>query len=106
MTLRIFAKDNFDFVKWGWLSANHNAINILENNLDKVNWYELSKNYNAIHILEKNLDKVNWYYLSQNINAIHHENFEGNSIINIISYFGQKKNFEQIFLNKLFIKIK
>jgi len=40
------------------LSANPNAIHILEKNMDKINWQQLSANPNAIHILEKNMDKV------------------------------------------------
>jgi hypothetical protein len=39
-----------------YLSANPNAIPILEKNLDKVNWSSLSRNPNAIPIL-KNLLK-------------------------------------------------
>jgi hypothetical protein len=58
-------------VNWKELSANPNAIHILERNLDKVNWKELSANPNAIHILEKNLHMVDWRFLSTNPNAIH-----------------------------------
>ena len=58
-------------LNWEGLSANPNAIHILEQNLDKVDWVYLSQNLNAIPILEKNLDKVCWLRLSQNPNAIH-----------------------------------
>jgi len=37
----------------------------------KINWKYLSANTNAIHLLEKNIDKINWRYLSRNKNAIH-----------------------------------
>jgi len=46
--------DKLDWVK---LSANPNAIHVLEQNLDKIDWDMLSRNPNAIHLLEKNLDK-------------------------------------------------
>ena len=69
------------------LSANSNAINILEsrikyekrlskktyNNLiyyKKINWCKLSENPNAIDLLKNNQDKINWYKLSSNPNAI------------------------------------
>jgi predicted Ser/Thr protein kinase len=52
------------------LSANINAIHLLEKNIDKIDWDYLSGNFNAIHILEKNMDKINWNYLSSNPNAI------------------------------------
>jgi len=64
---------NLDKVDWNWplLSRNPNAIHLLEKNLDKVMWTSLSANPNAIPILEKHLDKVNWSVLSANPNAIH-----------------------------------
>ena len=31
-------EQNLDKVCWSWLSANPNAISLLENNLDKVDW--------------------------------------------------------------------
>ena len=51
-------------VHWEHLSANPNAIHILEQNLDKIDWFYLSENPNAIHILEQNLEKVDWTMLS------------------------------------------
>ena len=49
-----------------WLSANPNAIHLLEQNICQINWYWLSKNPNAIHLLEKNMDKIRWHMLSTN----------------------------------------
>lgn len=56
---------------WSKMSANPNAIRILEANQDKINWSKLSGNPNAIHLLEANQDKIDWYNLSSNPNAIH-----------------------------------
>ena len=73
-------------VTWFPLSANINAIHLLEQNLDKIDWYQLSsnintidfmeidwsllsENINAIPFLEKHLDKIRWYDLCTNINA-------------------------------------
>jgi hypothetical protein len=53
------------------LSANPNAIHLLEQNPEKINWYLLSSNPNAIHLLEQNQDKINWWNLSANPKAIH-----------------------------------
>jgi hypothetical protein len=36
-------------VRWEYLSANPNAIDILEKNLDKVDWYNLSINNNDLN---------------------------------------------------------
>ena len=38
---------------------------------ENINWINLSANKNAIPILEKHLNKVQWDYLSGNTNAIH-----------------------------------
>ena len=57
---------NIDRLNWFWLSANQNAIHLLEENIDKIDWNMLSVNPNAIHILEKNIDKINWHELSTN----------------------------------------
>ena len=59
-------EQNIDKIEWGFLSNNPNAIHLLEKNIDKINWYLLSRNPNAIHLLEKNIDKINWHYLSEN----------------------------------------
>src|SRR5574343_87098 len=58
-------------IYWGALSANPNAIELLEANQDKIHWEWLSLNPNAMHLLEANPDKMNWYRLSENPNAIH-----------------------------------
>ena len=47
---------------WMCLSANPNAIRLLEQNLDKIEWNYLSGNPNAIHLLEANLDKISWSF--------------------------------------------
>ena len=51
----------------GWLSANPNAINLLEQNYNKINWIVICSNLNAIHLFENNLDKIHW----KNTNTIH-----------------------------------
>lgn len=73
-------KDSLKFIKnnlslldnQGWydLSANSNAIHILEQNIDKINWVGLSSNINGIDILKKNKHKIHWKTLSKNPNAI------------------------------------
>ena len=60
-----------DKLNWKYLSANPNAIHMLEKHPEKMNWSTLSYNSNAMHILENNLDKINWNCLSVNSNAIH-----------------------------------
>ena len=57
-------------VTWFHLSANINAIHLLEQNLGKIDWYQLSSNINAIDFMEKNLKKIDWSLLSENINAL------------------------------------
>jgi len=63
-------RDWIDINKLNWvkLSANPNAIYLLEQNLDNIDWENLSRNPNAISILEKNVDKVDWDGLSENPN--------------------------------------
>jgi hypothetical protein len=66
--------DNIDKkynIDWDDLSANPNAIPLLEKNPEKINWEKLCTNPNAIHLLEKNLDKIDWFELSTNPNAIY-----------------------------------
>ena len=58
--LKQFAVEHADEFDWGILSANPNAIHLLEQNLDRVNWGYLSRNPNAIHLLEQNPDNVDW----------------------------------------------
>jgi len=55
---------------WNNLSANINAIDLLENNQDKIDWESLCLNPNAINLLKENQNKIDWYLLSQNKNAI------------------------------------
>jgi len=64
-------EQNIDKIYWTYLSCNLSAIHLLEKNRDKINLFYLSKNSNAIHLLEQNLDKINWLHLSGNPNAIH-----------------------------------
>ena len=64
-------EQNMDNIDWEFLSKNPNAIPLLEKNIDNIDWYELSSNPNAINILEKNIDNIKWIFLSENINAIH-----------------------------------
>ena len=70
------------------LSANPNAIKILENNKNKIDWFNISKNSNAIHLIEDrveyekqfNIDEydyltfgcklLSWCEISSNPNAI------------------------------------
>ena len=54
---------------WMNLSANENAIEILEKYKSHINWSALSLNKNAVHLLEINLDKINWNNLMQNEGA-------------------------------------
>ena len=57
-------------LNWKELSANPNAISILELNQEKIDWSRLSSNPNAIHLLKENTDKIDWDRLSGNPNAI------------------------------------
>ncbi len=61
-------ENNLDKINWCNLSANINAIHILEKNLDKIDWNNLSRNINAISILKNNIDKIDWNNLSRNEN--------------------------------------
>jgi len=58
-------------INWMWMSGNPNAIHLLEATPDKIFWPILSENKNAVSILETNLDKVDWNLLSGNPSAIH-----------------------------------
>jgi hypothetical protein len=53
------------------LSANPNAVHLLERNLDKIEWHNLSGNPSTIRLLEQNPDKIHWNKLSANPNAVH-----------------------------------
>ena len=53
---------------WYYLSANPNAIYLLEQNKNKINWVCLTTNPDARHLLEQNKDKIKWNNLSLNPN--------------------------------------
>jgi hypothetical protein len=59
-----------DKLNWSYLSANPNAISLLEQNPEKIHWANLCENPNAIHLLEQNPEKNHWFWLSKNPNAI------------------------------------
>jgi hypothetical protein len=63
-----------NIINWNGLSANPNAIHLLEQNLDKVEWKFLSCNSNAIHLLEQNMDKIKWNFLCSNESIFINEN--------------------------------
>ncbi len=62
---------NPDKIDWEYLSKNSNAIHLLKANPEKIDWLDLSRNSAAIHLLEANPKKINWALLSSNPNAIH-----------------------------------
>ena len=64
-------EQNPDKIHWDMLSLNPNGIKLLSQNMDKINWKFLLRNSNAIHLLEQNPDKIDWAMLSRNPNAIH-----------------------------------
>jgi hypothetical protein len=68
-SLRMFAVGDLK-IDWHYLSANPNAIPLLEENVDKIDWDMLSRNINAIHLLEQNVSKINWKWFSANANAV------------------------------------
>ena len=47
---------------WGWLSANPNAIDLLNANPDNIKWKMLVENTNprAIELIKENQDNINW----------------------------------------------
>ena len=55
------------------LSANPNAINLLEQNTDKIEWEWLAKNTNGIKLLEQNEDKIHWGNFSKNPNIFQYD---------------------------------
>jgi len=57
-------------IVWGALSNNPNAIKILEENQGKIVWNTLSGNPEAIKLLEANMEKIDWATLSRNANAM------------------------------------
>ena len=54
---------------WNNLSANPNAIHILEQNVDKIDWDMLTLNPNAIHLFFK----FNYSKMTTNNNLFHKE---------------------------------
>ena len=59
MKIKILLKDRIEYEK----SLTDAQFNQLKN---KINWRSLSANPNAIHLLENNKDKINWKYFSKN----------------------------------------
>jgi hypothetical protein len=61
-------------INWWVLSANQEAIQLLEENYDNIDWVQLGKNPKAIKLLEKELQvrpqNIYWYSLSGNPKAI------------------------------------
>lgn len=49
---------NFHREHWTNLSANPEAIEILEENVDKIDWYYIPKNPAALHLIKGNEDKI------------------------------------------------
>lgn len=49
-----------------YLSANPNAVEILEENPSKINWCVLSLNPKSMVILNHNIEKVNWVHVNKN----------------------------------------
>lgn len=66
---------NFHREHWENLSANPEAIELLEENIDKIDWYYILKNPAALHLIKGNEDKI------QNI-----ETFFENSNPEIVEY--------------------
>jgi hypothetical protein len=60
---------NPDLLDWETLSANPNAITMLEQNIELIDWSALSGNPNAMHILKQHQDKINWRALSGNTDS-------------------------------------
>ena len=67
-TLMPLIERHKDKIYWNGLSANPNAIEILNKpeNIDNIDWDKLSRNPLAIELLKNNPDKINWYELSTN----------------------------------------
>jgi hypothetical protein len=60
---------NPELLDWEALSANPNAITMLEQNIELIDWRALSGNPNATHILKQNQDKIHWATLSGNTDS-------------------------------------
>ena len=64
-------KVNKHLINLSILCENPNALNIIKRNLLKIDWEKLSSNPNAVDFLEKHYKKIKWPQLSSNPNAIH-----------------------------------
>jgi len=77
--------EEIEKIKWWVLSANPEAIELLEANRDKIDWGKLATNPKAIKLLEEELkvrpQNINWYYLSGNPKAIHILNVNRDKIV-------------------------
>jgi hypothetical protein len=60
---------NPELLDWETLSANPNAITMLEQNIELIDWRALSGNPNATHILKQNQDKIHWATLCGNTDS-------------------------------------
>ena len=58
--------DHLQKIDWTALSANFEAVHILENNMHKIDWVQFSTNCGAIHILSQNIEKIHWPSLCKN----------------------------------------
>ena len=65
--------EDIEKINWWVLSANPEAIQLLEENRDKINWVQLGTNPKAIKLLEEELQvrpqNIYWYSLSGNPEA-------------------------------------
>ena len=50
--LKSFIEEHKDKLKWHMLSANPNAIHLLEQTPNKILWWNLSANPKTIHLLD------------------------------------------------------
>jgi hypothetical protein len=73
--------ESMDGYGWERISANPNAISLLEKYPDKIAWHMLSGNPNAIHLLEQNQDKI--HYCHQNPDFVPSSISENPSIFKI-----------------------
>jgi hypothetical protein len=57
---------NPEKINWDFICSNPNAIELLNKNPEKINWDFICSNPNAMNIIENNVEKINWFYLSSN----------------------------------------
>jgi len=93
LSLSLFSKNN-SFDEWTYLSANPNAIWLLENNLEKINWRGLSMNDKAMHLLEDNIKMIDYDFLLKNTNskAIKIIDNNKNNKFNYLEWLSYNKN--------------